>query len=163
MNLILTGERQIGKSTALCRFLSGYAGSITGFRTVFNQRNIPENRHLLLYPLPDGDTEAAVVWQNGRPEVNLSVFNRMVPPLLAQSADLLVMDELGKFEVNAVQMRRAVESAFNAERNVLAVVRLDAPSWMGALMQRRDVTVLTVTAENRDRIPAMLAKLLPQV
>lgn len=163
MNLILTGERQIGKSTALHRFLSGYTGSIAGFRTVFSDRSDPENRSLLLCPYPDGTAEPAVIWRNGRPETDLSVFDRMVPPLLAHSADLLVLDELGKFERDAAEMRRAVEAAFDSPRDVLAVVRLDAPDWMGALKLRGDVRVLTVTAENRDTIPAQLEKLLQQV
>ena len=44
--------------------------------------------------------------------------------------------------------------------DVLAVVRLDAPDWMGTLKSRPDVTVLTVTAENRDSVPGQLRALL---
>ena len=154
MNVILTGERQIGKSTALNRFLADYPGSVAGFRTVFDTRSDPRNRRLLLCPLPEGAAETAVTWTDGVPQVGLSVFDRCVPPLMAQNADLLVLDELGKFEGGADEMRIAVENAFRSDTDVLAVVRYDAPDWMGALKLRPDVTVLTVTAENRDGIPA---------
>lgn len=163
MNVILTGEKQIGKSTALSRFLTNYPGSVAGFRTVFDTRTDPQNRRLLLCPIPEGAAETAVTWTGGKPQVDLSVFDRLVPPLLAQKSDLFVLDELGKFEGGAAEMQKAVEAAFSGPRNVLAVVRYDAPDWMGALKQRPDVTVLTATAENRDSIPAALAKLLPRV
>ena len=163
MNVILTGEKQIGKSTALERFLAAYPGSVAGFRTVFDSRSNPKNRRLLLCPLPEGETMTAVTWTDGVPQVELSVFDRCVPPLLTQKADLFVLDELGKFEGGAAEMRTAVETAFDSDTDVLAVVRYDAPDWMGALKQRPDVTVLTVTAENRDDIPAALAKLLRRV
>ena len=163
MNVILTGERQIGKSTALSRFLADYPGSVAGFRTVFDTRSDPANRRLLLCPLPEGTAETAVTWTDGKPLVNLSVFDRCVPPLLAQNAGLFVLDELGKFETGAAEMQKAVEALFDSGADVLAVVRYDAPGWMGTLKARPDVTVLTVTAENRDGIPAELAKLLRRV
>ena len=163
MNVILTGQRQIGKSTALSRFLAEYPGTVAGFRTVFDSRNDPKNRRLLLCSLPEGAAETAVTWADGVPQVHLSVFERCVPPLLAQKADLFVLDELGKFEGGAAAMRRAVEALFGSACDVLTVVRYDAPDWMGALKSRPDVTVLTVTEENRDDIPAALAKLLLRV
>lgn len=160
MNVILTGARQIGKSTALNRFLADYTGSVAGFHTVFDTRSDPKNRRLLLCPLPDGSVETAVTWTDGTPRVDLAVFDRCVPPLLAQQADLFVLDELGKFEGGAAEMQKAMEALFDSGADVLAVVRLDAPDWMGALKSRPDVTVLTVTAENRDFIPAQLRALL---
>ena len=161
MNVILTGEKQIGKSTALERFLADWHGSVAGFRTVFDTRLDPRNRRLLLCPLPSGSPEAAVTWTEGKPQAELAVFDRRVPPLLAQSADLFVLDELGKFEGGAAEMRRAVEALFDSDADVLAVVRLDAPAGMGALKRRGDVTVLTVTAENRAEIPRRIGALLP--
>ena len=163
MNVILTGERQIGKSTALSRFLTDYPGTVAGFRTVFDTRSDPRNRRLLLCPIPEGAAETAVTWTDGVPRIDLAVFDRCVPPLLAQKADLLVLDELGKFEGGADEMRIAVENAFCSDTDLLAVVRCDAPDWMGALKQRSDACVLTVTAENRDNIPAALEKLLRRV
>lgn len=160
MNVILTGARQIGKSTALNRFLADYTGSVAGFRTVFDTRSDPKNRRLLLCPIPEGAVETAVTWADGTPQVDLTVFDRCVPPLLAQQADLFVLDELGKFEGGAAEMQKAVEALFDSGADVLAVVRLDAPDWMGALKSRPDVTVLAVTAENRDFIPAQLRALL---
>ena len=160
MNLILTGARQIGKSTALNRFLTQYPGSIAGFRTCFDSLTDPRNRNLLLCPLPDGTPVAAVTWTDGVPQVDCAAFDRCVPPLLAQEADLLVLDELGRFEGGAAAMCAAVEAALAAPCDVLAVVRLDAPDWMGALKARDDVTVLTVTMENRDDIPRQLLSLL---
>lgn len=158
--IILTGQRQVGKSTALNRFLTGYSGALAGFRTVFDNRDNTENRRLLLRPLPGGEPSVPVVWTEGKAQVDLSAFDRCVPPLLAQSADLYVLDELGKFEGGAGEMAGAVEALFDrADASVLAVVRLDAPGWMGALKERRDVTVLTVTEENRDSIPETLENL----
>ena len=160
MKVILTGARQVGKSTALRRFLSAYPGSVAGFRTEFSTREDPNDRQLLICPIPSGAAEVAVRWVAGKPEADLSAFDRCIPPLLRQKAELFVLDELGKFEGGAAEMRRAVEKLFDSAADVLAVVRLDAPGWMGALKERGGVTVLTVTEENRDGIPAALAKLL---
>jgi len=163
MNVILTGPLQVGKSTALARFLQSYPGTVAGFRTAFDTADRTGDRALLLHPVPEdprsAEPAAPVVWRGGAPAVSTETFDRCVPPLLLQSADLLVMDELGKFERNAGEMRRAVEAAFAGGGHVLAVVRFDAPDWMGALKDRSDVTVLTVSAENRDEIPRRLREL----
>lgn len=159
--VILTGERQIGKSTALNRFLENREGSVAGFRTLFDTRSDPLNRSLQLCPLPEGENRTLAVWTDGKPSVDIAAFDRFVPPLLAHRVDLMILDELGKFEGAAEEMRKAVERVFDEpEQKVLAVVRYDAPGWMGALKGRSDVTVLTVTMENRDAIPAQLAELL---
>ena len=127
---------------------------------VLKMRNMSITVAICVCALFASAAERTVTWTDGVPRIDLAVFDRCVPPLLAQKADLLVLDELGKFEGGADEMRIAVENAFCSDTDLLAVVRCDAPDWMGALKQRSDACVLTVTAENRDNIPAALEKLL---
>lgn len=159
--IILTGLRQVGKSTALNRFLAENEFCISGFRTIFDNCETPTNRSLLLCPLPNGMPYTPVIWDDGNPMINLNVFNRCVPPLLERSADLYVMDELGKFECDANEMRIAVEKLFSREEaTIIAIIRYDAPGWIGALKLRKNVTTITVTEKNRNEIPTILTKLL---
>lgn len=161
MNVILTGEKRVGKSTALARFLAAYPGRARGFRTCFsNDRALPHEK-LIMAGLDGGNAACVVSWENGLPRPDLAAFDAQGDTLLsAPDADLLVMDELGKFEGGADGFRRAVERAFAGNVPVLAVVRLDTGGWMQALKDRADTAVVTVTPENRDAVPDMLAELL---
>ena len=158
MNVILTGEKQIGKSTALFRALPRLTQSRFGFLTRFEERG--DGRELVMSSLDGAEKAAVVRWIDGRAVVDNDAFNAFGASLLREDGGLAVMDEIGKFELSALRFRDAVLRTFDSECDVLAVVRLETSGWMQELKSRPDTAVITVTRENRSGVPDMIVRLL---
>ena len=74
--------------------------------------------------------------------------------------ELVVIDELGKFEKNCENLKCTVEKAFDSPCNVLASIRLDAVGWMQDLKERDDTRVFFLSEENREDLTALIMNLL---
>lgn len=166
--IVLTGERGIGKST-ICREVVALAqeaeyacgGLVTlchsdGTRTLLNVSN-GERHQLTLGP----DQEPAVVQGRFRFDPKVlkwgdTVLARAVP------CALLVVDELGPLEI---ERGKGWASALNVLRGgkfmlALVVVRPELLVQAQLQLPTSATTVLTVTVENRDLLPASLFEML---
>ncbi len=168
MTIFLTGERGVGKSTALRRALEGSALRIGGFRTDFGSSRYEENKTLRLLPwgAPQDSSagETCARLGPGRRQVLPETFDSLGVRLLREAGtdpacQLIVMDELGFLEAEAAGFRRAVLSALSGPKPVLGVVRLGLGAWGNAPLGE----VWTVTEENRDAIPARLRQRLAAI
>ncbi len=66
---------------------------------------------------------------------------------------ILVIDEIGKMELFSERFRRATARAFSEVPHVVATVMQRAHPFADALKARRDVRLVTVTAQNRAGLP----------
>ena len=151
MNIILTGPKHCGKSTLVSKIIENYRGRISGFISEFDDRS-SDTRKLLIRSINGADNACAVTWSNSSYSVNFDVFDIFAPELIDLSSDLIVFDELGKFESSCNKLQDAVEQAFSSATDVIAVLRLDAPAWINELKLRSDVMVIIVNTENRDNL-----------
>ncbi len=151
MNIILTGPKHCGKSTLISKVIESYRGSISGFISEFDNRS-SDTRKLLIRSIDRAVNACAVTWHNSSYSVNYDTFNEFAPALIDLKSDLIVFDELGKFESSCSKLQDAVEEAFSSATDVIAVLRLDAPAWINELKLRSDVMVITVNIENRDSL-----------
>jgi len=165
MTIFLTGDRGVGKSTALRRALKGCGMGIGGFMTDFGDTRYEENKSLWL--LPWGDTpdfsrgEVCARLGPGGRQVFPEVFDRLGAELLRRAGEdpacgLILMDELGFLESEAGIFRAAVLDILTGPKPVLGVVRQGMGVWGDAPFGE----VWTVTEENRDAIPSRLRLLL---
>ena len=69
-------------------------------------------------------------------------------------ATILVMDEIGKMELFSDRFRRAVQRAFAEVPHVVATIMRRAHPFADALKARADVSLITVTPQNRAHLPA---------
>lgn len=159
MNIIITGAKGSGKSTAAAKILSQFGCSISGFRTVFENRFGAE-QVLYLENLDGSIRQAAAAWHEGGRELFSQTFDELAPTLINPETELFFIDELGFLEKDSGSLRDAVTAAFDRKQNVLAVIRLDAQGWMQQLKSRRDVTVIALTPDNRDWVPGHVLSLL---
>lgn len=171
MNLFLTGERQIGKSTALRQALNSSGLRCGGVMTRFDARQGERRLYLLPYSagseLPEGIDlpESAVcarMGEGGRRPFP-AVFDRVGAALLRQAladgdTQLIVIDELGFLESAAAEFRAAVLEVLRGPKPVLGVVRQGLGAWADAPLG----TVLEVTAENRAAMPERVLEILRQ-
>jgi len=165
MTVFLTGERGAGKSTALRRYLRESGLRAQGFMTDFGTTRYEEEKTLLLLPWGDPPDYSA-----GRTCARMNPQEKMVVPLVFDSfgvhlliqatadpaCDLIVMDELGFLEEDARQFQDTVLQLLSGPKPVVGVIRQGLGIWKEAPLG----TLLTVTKENRDRIPGTLGRIL---
>lgn len=159
MNIIITGPKQCGKTTIISKILHSFSGSVSGFVTGFESR-ASVHRELFMRSIDSSQTRIAVKWINGKPEIYHEVFDSFAPSLIDESSDLIIIDELGKFEKDSVEMKTRIESALSSPTNLVAVIRLDAISWMQDIKFRDDIIMFTVDEENRDSLAEIIVLLL---
>ncbi len=165
MVIFLTGERGVGKSTALRRALAGSGLRIGGFMTDFGETRYGEDKTLWLLPwseTPDyAAGEVCARMGPGGRAVFPKVFDGLGTELLLASArdpacDLILMDELGFLEAEAAGFREAVLSVLAGPKPTLGVVRRGLGAWQDTGLGE----VWEVTAENREEIPPLLRQRL---
>lgn len=163
-HLFLTGEKGVGKSTLVRKLLAGYTGSLGGFYT----RKIVEAGsggavYLLRADRPEAPGPENLLFRCGEPAGAAAAarFDRLGCAALAAKADLLVMDELGPHETNALAFCRAVFRALEGDIPILGVLqRADAP-FLAQISAHPRVRLVEVTEENRDHLSRTLR--LPEI
>lgn len=154
-HLFLTGRKGVGKSTLIRGLLAAESAPLGGFFTVKHQGGIyllpaageqaftPEN--LLFYCGHGGDPRR---------------FDDLGCAALADTAGcgLLVMDELGPHEGEAVRFQAAVFRALEGDIPVLGVLQQAESPFLTRIARHPRLTVLTVTEENRDALSAELRR-----
>ena len=169
MNIFLTGPVQIGKSTAIQRYLSANpAVRLGGFATK-NVPSLAEAAERDVYILPPmwgkGDllpSRLAARRRNGVWTLYPEVFDSVGTAFLAAEGpfDLLLMDELGRMELRSAAFRAAVLAALDGDVPVLGVMKPEGNPFLDAVRAHPKTAVLEVTEENRDGMPARITALL---
>lgn len=159
MNIIITGPKGSGKSTALSKILSSLSVSKSGFITEFSDRG-SRDRKLRIRSIDGCVFRTAAHWCDGEVNVDMSAFDDFASALIDLRSDVIIIDELGKFEKRSEKLKEAVSAAFDSDTDVIASIRLDADGWMQALKYRDDVIIFTVNGISRNDIPAKVLELL---
>lgn len=151
------------------KVLSTAGLTVGGFRTAFDADRAKADRWLYLWDAagtPAKDAAHGVVrfTDHFRPVIFPDRFNALGGGALRRAretgTDLILMDECGRFEGDAVEFQAEIFAALNGDTPVLGVVRQGYHGWLDALRAHPDVTVVTVTAENRNDLAAQIIKML---
>ena len=164
-HILLTGRPGVGKTTVVMRLaervrylkLAGFYteeirlhGRRMGFRAaVFSGRTTVlahvdvKSRHRV-----------------GRYGVDVAAFEQLVLPELTSSADLLLVDEIGKMECFSSAFVSAVRDLLSAATPLVATVAASGGGFIAEVKQRADVELLQVTTDNRDELPGQLPERL---
>ena len=186
-HVFLTGEIQVGKSTAIGKALALLGGpKVGGFRTVsLPCPEIPGAR-FAVYVLPgaapyvdplteealagfplDRDHLAVIRWGGGLHTPFTQAFVSGGLPLLEQDPPgtmLLLMDEIGVFEAKAPEFCAAIARRLEGDIPILGVVKKKQAPFLEQVRRHPKVELIEVTRENRDGIPALIVELLrPQL
>ncbi|MDR2664752.1 MAG: nucleoside-triphosphatase [Oscillospiraceae bacterium] len=163
-HVFLTGEIQVGKSTAIRRFLAETGLPADGFIS----RVIPANGRRELY-LSRFDTRsgmrerrlAATVGHSGA-RAFLDVFDGYGAEAISSSGihGLVIIDELGTLEEGAQLFKAAVHEKLDGPGRVLGVIKKTQSAFLDSIRKRADIEIITVTPNNRDNLPAALREML---
>lgn len=96
----------------------------------------------------------------GRYGVDIEAFERLVLPALRRRADAVLIDELGKMELASAAFQSAVSELLARGAPVAATVQASRHPFTDALKERRDLELVRLTRENRDELPAWVARRL---
>lgn len=165
----MTGDVQSGKSTVIQKVLARLDVPVGGFQTSFGSDRAETDRWLYLWDasgVPALDQDHGVVRFTGyaRPEVFPDRFNKLGGGALRRAREsgvgLILMDECGRFEGQAGEFQREIFAALDDEVPVLGVVRQGYNGWLDEIRNHPNVTLITVTEENRDELPDEIIVLL---
>ena len=163
MNVFLTGSIQVGKSTIIRKWLSAHPDlRVGGFQTVWNGDRHGPDASLHIIPADgtgrisqenmiksfrrEGNERTATDY----PEVYDAVGTKILENV--RDCDIIVMDEVGPGENEALRFHRAVLDTLHGPVPVIGVVRALPGVLTDAVRACRTVRTVTVTAENRDRV-----------
>ena len=169
MNLFLTGEVQVGKSTLIRRLLEAHPDlRVGGFRTIpgLPREDGTSDVHIVPavgdVPLTEGNRVIRRRHTGQIPQVRAypQVFDMIGCILLErpEDHDLLLMDEIGIQEAEAFLFQRAVLRCLDGPTPVLGVVRNKPGALTDAVRTHPNTKLVTVTAENRDAFYEELTK-----
>ena len=177
MHIFLTGEIQVGKSTAIRRFLANTDTQADGFLShiVSVDAERPElgrNLHLARFDTEIGETDSVLAASNAAASqsangfapftVYTEVFDTRGAELVRSAGrhGLILMDELGRMEEDAAEFKRAVFERLDGDVPILGVVKMVQTPFLDAVRAHPCVTVVTVTQANRDDVPRLIREML---
>jgi nucleoside-triphosphatase len=166
MNILLTGQRNIGKTTLIEAFLNANPYIIAGFVTK-KQRYAQASDGVFIYDINDKNQQTSLrhlVAICGKKQI-VKKFDHPFETIGVQSlnrrpCDLIIMDELGVIENQAVLFRKAIIDALNSDVPVLGVIKDSDDAYLNDIRNREDVKVISVTQKNRQETLKQLQFLL---
>ncbi len=181
MHYFLSGTSGVGKSTVIAKVLERLGdtlqGEVGGFVTQFDAPRGQATKTLSLMPataLPVSTTplgtqqnalrgyQVAVCTPEGPATVYPALFDKASLEYLpdAPAAPLIIMDECGRIERHAHEFQRRVLQTLAGQTPVLGVLCYKPSDFTRAIAAHPQVTVIEVTTQNRDALPAQLAATL---
>lgn len=164
-NLFLTGRKHVGKSTILFSALEEYPVLVGGFRV----DRVFQGRRLRAFRIIDLDTFSSAEISTARKggwNVHIEAFETVGVRAVKKGirdADLIVMDELGRFEIPAYGFRQAVAEALESPVPVIGVLKEDDNPFLNEIRSREDTEIVEVIKENRDEVRRHVDDWLSQV
>ncbi|MDO5732808.1 MAG: nucleoside-triphosphatase [Eubacteriales bacterium] len=161
----IQGPKGIGKSTLIRLCIAHYGDGVGGFFTRRMLRGDGQGHEVRLFRLnpvtgavdsesvflfncpdsPDGREDAGQIRER---------FNRLAPEILTMAGDceLLIMDELGPHEGEALAFQAAVFELLDGTVPILGVLQDSASEFLAAIAGREDVRMIRFEVENRDAL-----------
>ncbi|MGV8906772.1 MAG: nucleoside-triphosphatase [Acetobacterium sp.] len=165
MHIFLTGEIQVGKSTVIDKTLEQLNIRYGGFKTYFGPERGSPDRILYMNsankPIIFSEENSVVCFKDGcLPRVSTERFDTYGVELIRLArakANLILMDECGNFERCAFEFQKEIIETLNGNQPVFGVIKLAGKGWTDLLRNHKKVRLITVTRENRDELPKLLA------
>ena len=159
MNILLTGEPGIGKTTLIVQILDAIKDlQVVGFYTrEIRQGGIRKGFELIDF----GGSKRLLSHVNikspfrvGKYGVDIKGFDSFLEGIefLDPSTDLIVIDEIGKMELHSTKFNTLIGQILDSDISLIATVALRDTGIFGHIKHRPDVTLFKMTRQNRKRL-----------
>lgn len=174
MRVFLTGNPGIGKTTVVRSTLERLEGiQCTGFYTE-EKRHQGQRIAFKIISLDGQEGTLASIERGrgkrptvGRYTVHVEEFEKLALPLIdpeTTSADLYVIDEIGKMELFSQKFRARIIDLLARQSSLLAAIAKRGKGFVEQIKGRNDIELIEVTRENRDQLPRQMAdKILKEI
>ncbi|MCY6369785.1 nucleoside-triphosphatase [Clostridium ganghwense] len=163
-NLFLTGAIGVGKSTLLKKVLEKLYNSIGGFKTEGLLRDNKKTYQMIsLYDGSYGYEIGTIKITNENKQKYTTVFDDIGVQIIQNSLidrEVIVMDELGVIEADALIFQKVVKECLDSEKIVLGVLKKHKNSFLDYIKNREDTIVIEVTKENRESLEEYIIHIL---
>lgn len=166
-HIFLTGEIQVGKSTAIRRFLALSELTADGFMSHISDSENGRELYIARFDSVLGETDRTLAARVRFPnfEVYSGVFDTLGAELIRDSGrrDIIVIDELGRMEENSPVFKAAVFEKLGGGTPIVGVVKKAGSAFLDGVRAHPNAEILAVTRENRGAIPSLLAERFARV
>ena len=163
MKIFLTGEKQIGKSTCIQKFIDQNIVPVCGFLTkplYEKDQRIGFYMHSLV-EMERNDCRISIQHETYN-EVIENIFNTFACEILDKSMQLkdhlLVLDEIGTMEKNEAKFIDRLYKAIEEHDNVLGVLKKKEAEHLTKIKQIKDVIVLNLDEISREAALEMIQR-----
>ncbi len=154
-HIFLQGEKGCGKTSLIKDILAQLDSKVTvgGFFSTFNTVSDKEKTlHLSSLKKETHNHIRLMHWLDGAITIYREGFETHGTQILQEacSKDLIIMDELGRFEQNCEKFKHSVFKCLNEMTPVLGVVQMQSrPTWLDDIKSHPKVTIVHIEEENR--------------
>ena len=167
MNILLTGEPGIGKTTLIVHILDAIKKlRVVGFYTrEIRQDNIRKGFELIDLSgrkrlLSHVDIKSP--YRVGKYGVDVNGFDEFLGAIefFDSSTDVIVIDEVGKMEAYSMKFNALLDRILDSETTMVATVALKGAGIIAQIKQRTDIRLFKMMRDNRDRLLTEISILL---
>lgn len=156
LNIFLTGKSGVGKSSLLFKIINEFNCSIGGYieKKIINNNEIKYD----MVSLVDGRQNNIIgvsYLDNKDYKVFKEVFNTIGVEIIQKSiknSDVIVMDEIGFFELNCIEFREEIIRALDCSKFVIGVIKKSDNDFLNKIRTRSDVLIFEVNFDNREKL-----------
>ena len=163
-NILIKGDRSAGKSHLIGRIIEEYSPGkkLAGFITEKKDSGLVSLRAWDNFEFLDtGDSLTVFDTKDGR--VRKDAFETLGVWSIERAqklADLMIFDELGRFEQDCPGFINAVHEALDHEKPVFAALKNEENPFLKSIVERDDIVLFNLRVENRDRIRTEVISIL---
>ena len=162
-NILITGNRNAGKTFLVKRMIDrfGYI-KIAGFFTKKEENGTVTFRVWDNFYLHNNEPEI-VIFDPISMAIKKNIFDEIGVWILKyalNNADLIVCDELGRFEVGCKKFTETVFDVLDSDRIVIAVIKNENNPFLDRIRSRNDIVLYKIDEINRDEMQSKISNLL---
>lgn len=155
-HIFLTGKKHIGKSTLIRKILKDYKGSVDGFLTLRTKEYLGDHYSVHMCHIKENEipNEQNLLFLCGKADKKKAsdIFNYLGCNILSKctNCSLIIMDELGPNEADAVFFRQKVLNLLDGSIPILGILQDPAESSWPEIVNHPNVEVIPLTDDNRE-------------
>lgn len=85
-------------------------------------------------------------------DVYPEVFDNYGVELLNSSKDIILIDELGRFELDADKFKEKIFALLESDKLLIGVIKAESNTFLDKIRAREDIKILKITTVNRNKV-----------